>query len=116
METMRVLIAYGTSEGQTRKIAEHVARYLGSLGHDARAVDCADPESGRELDSFDVIVVASPVHQELHHRSVMAFVTAHKAALDAVRTAFISVSLSAGFAQGQVEARRYVDDFLKDMN
>ena len=41
---MRILIAYGTSEGQTRKIANKVAARMHELGHDAHLFDTASLE------------------------------------------------------------------------
>ena len=41
---MRILIAYGTSEGQTRKIANTVAARVHELGHDAHLFDTASLE------------------------------------------------------------------------
>jgi len=41
---MNVLVFYGTTEGQTRKIAQFVSDRLGVRGHEARLIDAAEAE------------------------------------------------------------------------
>lgn len=109
---MRILIAFGTSEGQTRKIAEAVAARVHDLGHDAHLFDTARSPADLHVDSYDQVVVAGSVHQQRHQESVEVFVTARLAELQKRPTLFLSVSLSAAFAEGMTEARSYVDAFL----
>jgi menaquinone-dependent protoporphyrinogen oxidase len=109
--SMRILIAYGTSEGQTRKIAKAVAARLNELGHDAHLFDTASPET-MHVESYDKIIIAGSVHQQRHQESVEVFVVAGLAELQTKPTLFLSVSLSAAFPDGLAEAQRYVDDFL----
>ena len=102
---MNVLIVYGTSEGQTRKIAEWAARHVRRHGHDAELRDSADVASGLNLERFDAFVVAASVHHEYHQATVRDFVVAHRRALDAKPSAFISVSLSAVLEGAHPEAK-----------
>jgi menaquinone-dependent protoporphyrinogen oxidase len=108
---MRILIAYGTSEGQTRKIAKTVAARLLELGHDAPFVDTAGLEESN-VGSYDKIIVAASVHQQRHQESVEVFVIANLAELQKKPTLFLSVSLSAAFPDGISEAQSYADNFL----
>ena len=62
---MRILIAYGTSEGQTRKIANRVAACVHELGHDAHLFDTASLED-THVGSYDKVIVAGSVHQQRH--------------------------------------------------
>ena len=109
---MRFLVAYGTSEGQTRKIAEAVAARVRDLGQDAHLFDTARRARDLHVDSYDKIVVAASVHQQRHQESVEIFVKAKSSELQNKPTLFLSVSLSAAFAEGMTEARSYVDAFL----
>jgi len=108
---MRILIAYGTTEGQTRKIATTVAGRLRALGDDAQLFDTASLED-IHVDSYDKIIVAGSVHQQRHQESVEVFVMASLAELQRRPTLFLSVSLSAAFPNGMSEAQSYVDAFL----
>lgn len=109
---MRILVAYGTSEGQTRKIAAAVADRVHGLGHDAHVFDTAGSLAGLDVASFDKIVVAGSVHQKRHQESVEDFVTAKLPELQSKPTLFLSVSLSAAFSEGMAEAQSYADAFL----
>jgi menaquinone-dependent protoporphyrinogen oxidase len=121
---MKFLIAYGTSEGQTRKIAEAAAVHLHDLGHDGHLFDTASSRRyGHQfdtvsspmdlhMDSYDRIVVAGSVHHRRHQESVEVFIMANFSELQKKPTLFLSVSLSAAFAEGMKEAWSYVRAFL----
>ena len=111
---MKILVAFGTLEGQTRKIAEAVAARVHDLGHDAHLFDTAGTGSPADLhvDSYDKIIVAGSVHHKRHQDSVEDSVTAKVAELQKKPTLFLSVSLSAAFPEGMTEAQSYVDAFL----
>jgi menaquinone-dependent protoporphyrinogen oxidase len=108
---MRILIAYGTSEGQTRKIAKTIAARMRELGRDADLFDTASLEN-IHVGSYDKVIVAGSVHQQRHQESVEVFVMANLAELQKRPTLFLSVSLSAAFPDGMLEAQSYVDEFL----
>ena len=109
---MNVLIVYGTTEGQTRKIAEWMAGHARKRGHETELRDSAAADSGLNLERFDAFIVAASVHQEHHQAAVRDFVMAHRRALEAKPAAFISVSLSSVLEGGQAEAKKYVATFL----
>lgn len=109
---MRILVAFGTSEGQTRKIAEAVAARVHGLGHVGHVFDTAGSLAGIDVDSYDKIVVAGSVHQKRHQESVEDFVTAKLPVLQNKPVLFLSVSLSAAFSEGIAEAQSYVDAFF----
>src|SRR5262249_15048907 len=108
---MGILIAYGTSEGQTRKTANKIAARIHELGHDAHLFDTVSLEE-TDVGSYDKVIVAGSVHQQRHQESVEVFVIASSAELQKRPTLFLSVSLSAAFRDGILEAQSYVDEFL----
>ena len=109
---MNVLIVYGTTEGQTRKIAEWTATHISERGHQAELYDSAAPVSDLDLETYDAFIVAASIHQECHQETVINFVIAHREVLDTRPSAFISVSLSAVLEGGGTEAQKYVDSFV----
>lgn len=113
---MKVLIAYGTTEGQTGKIVETVAGQIRGLGHEAVLFDTSSPRSDLEAGTFDRIIVAGSVHEERHQEAVEVFVLAHREVLSAKPTLFLSVSLAAAFEDKAADAQRYVDMFLDRVN
>ena len=74
---MNILIVYGTSEGQTRKIAEWTATHIRERGHEVALLDTAGLASHFiKLGRFDAFVIAASVHQEHHQETVTNFVFA----------------------------------------
>lgn len=112
---MNILVAYGTTEGHTRKIAEFIAGRVRELGHDTDLVDLSRKRGDANPETRDRIVIAASVHQRGHQEAVGGFVIANRAALDKKPTLFLSVSLSAAFEGGLPEAQKYIDDFLADL-
>ena len=109
---MTVLIVYGTSEGQTRKIAEWTAEHARSRGHQVELHASTALPPVLDLKSYQAFIVAASVHQRSHQETITDFVLAHRELLNARPSAFISVSLSAALEETKAEAQQYVDEFL----
>jgi len=107
---MDVLIVYGTTEGQTRKIAERTATYICERDHHAELRDSTEPMSNLNLETFHAFIIAASVHQQYHQDTATNFVIAHYKLLNAKPSAFISVSLSAVLERAA--AQGYVDHFV----
>jgi menaquinone-dependent protoporphyrinogen oxidase len=73
---VNVLIIYGTTEGQTRKIAEWTATYVRERGHEVELRDSAGPASCSDLETFHAFIIAASVHQECHQDNITNFATA----------------------------------------
>jgi menaquinone-dependent protoporphyrinogen IX oxidase len=52
----KILIGYGTTEGQTAKIADHLAKAIRSRGFDVDAVDLKQSKDVR-LPGYDAVIV-----------------------------------------------------------
>jgi menaquinone-dependent protoporphyrinogen oxidase len=52
----KILIAYGTTDGHTAQIAEHIADVFRGQGHEAAAVDLKRSPDAR-LDDYDAVIV-----------------------------------------------------------
>lgn len=93
MTTLAVF--YATREGQTRRIAEYVAKALRSRGLDVDVLDVgAALPADLDLARYAAVVLAASVHMGKHEGSMIRFVRAHRPALERLPTAFLSVSLS----------------------
>ena len=106
---MKLLIIYGTVEGQTRKIADFVAGEVARLGHDPVLIDAEDT-GAIEFGGVGAVILAASVHQRRHPRSFEAMLAAHAADLSAVPVLMLSVSLNAAFAEGREEAEDYLTE------
>lgn len=111
---MKVLVAFGTTEGQTKKIAHHIETALQSDGHACTLHNCEDTRDAPSISDFDAVIVAGSVHQKRHQPTITEFITAQRDALKAKPGAFISVSLSIIAEDGKAEAQQYVDDFITE--
>lgn len=110
---MHVLVAYGSVEGQTRKIARHMSGSVQSRGHDVTIFDAADLEDV-DMDLFDAAIIAAPVHMGAFHPAIVDWVGKNSAELDKLPSGFVSVSLGAAspFPEEQAEIAKLADDLF----
>jgi menaquinone-dependent protoporphyrinogen oxidase len=91
---MRAFILFSTTEGHARKLAQFAAARLTKLGHEVCICDAA--QSGLpDVAGFDAALLIASVHVAHYRRSFVTFARKHHDALNAIPTAFVSVSLSA---------------------
>ena len=110
---MNVLIAYATTEGHTREVVNRMTGMLTEAGHVVTRHDCGETGSGPDVSSFDAVLVAGSVHQEVHQPVLVEFVTNNLESLSSRPSAFVSVSLSAALESGKSTAQKYVDGFIQ---
>ena len=104
----KILIGYGTTEGQTARIAEYIADVIRGQGHEAQVLDLKRSKDV-PLDGTDAVVIGGSIHMGKHEESVGDFVRENRGALERLPSAFFSVSLA---AHGDMEnARAYVENF-----
>jgi menaquinone-dependent protoporphyrinogen oxidase len=110
-----ILIAYDTTEGQTRKISQHVSDVVAGLGHQVGLNDIRKLPSGFSFDQFDAAIVGASVHLGKHSKRFTEFVALHQKDLGNMPSAFFSVSLSAAGPEEEKkkEAEKFVTDVLE---
>jgi menaquinone-dependent protoporphyrinogen oxidase len=93
----RILIAYASSFGQTRKIANHLASELRSRGHEVELADAllAKPPP---VEDYDAVVIGSRIQFGLHARSLLEYVIDNRAELQAIPSYAFVVSMAAASA------------------
>ncbi len=91
--TLHILILYGTSDGQTAKVASAMAGTLRALHLDVDVVDAAGAERPRP-EKYAAVIVAASVQAGRYQRSVTRWVRENAAALGARPSAFVSVCLA----------------------
>jgi menaquinone-dependent protoporphyrinogen oxidase len=106
----KILIAYGTTEGQTAKIADFIAEVVRGRGHTADAVNVKQFQPG--LDGYDAIIVGGSIHMGKHEDYVGDFVRRNRTALERQPSALFSVSLAAHGDTANAEA--YVARFEQE--
>jgi menaquinone-dependent protoporphyrinogen oxidase len=113
---LKLLLAYASTEGQTRKIAGRMAVAARAAGHVVTEVECGAVPRGLDPATFDGIIVGASVHQGKHQPSAVEFARRFRAALRDVPSAFFSVSLEAALVgeEHQDMAHRYIREFLAE--
>jgi menaquinone-dependent protoporphyrinogen oxidase len=88
------LIAYATREGQTRRIAEHVARHLEQCRVPTVIVDLSTiaPTTPFELVDYGAVILASSVHNRRHEPEAVEFARWHARELSSMVCVVLSVS------------------------
>jgi len=90
-----LLIAYGTTDGHTTKIANALARAVRTCGADVDLFDTGSARQARskKADQYDAVIVAASLHAGGYQGSVVRWVRENAAALKTRPTAFVSVCL-----------------------
>jgi len=110
----RILVLYATVDGQTGRIAEHMAAALVQAGHEVKVRPASIPHAADDAALFDGVILGASIRHGRHAKYVTPLVRDCLKAL-AVPTAFFSVCLSAGGPGARPEAaRRYVDRLLRE--
>jgi len=109
-----LLVLYGTSEGQTKKIAAFITDRLQKRGHTVEMTPVDAVEAPLPTDGVDGVIVGASVHSGRHQDAVVQLVKANRSALLARPSAFVSVSLAVLDEAHHEEAQGYVDRFLAE--
>lgn len=91
---MKILIAYASTEGQTRKIVQFCADYLSEEGHSVELLQAADALE-TDLTRFDAVLLAASVHAGKYQKPLVKLATQQAETLGRMNSAFMSVSLAA---------------------
>ena len=112
---MRILIAYATTDGHTRKIARFAADSLNDLGHSTELLNVADAE-GLDLARFQAAILAASLHAGGYQKAMAEFLRNRASEVATLPTLFLPVSLSAAGndAEDWKGLRAAVDRFLAD--
>ena len=92
---MKVLVLYGTTEGQTRKIADFVTTKLKQRGDIVTMIDAADVPWDLRPKDYDAAILAGSLHAGVYQTPLIHFARKFHETLNKMPTAFFSVSLSA---------------------
>ena len=109
----KLVIVYGTGEGQTAKIAQYIANVARNHDQTVEVYHVHALPAGFSLQAFDAAIVGASIHDGQYPGAILDFVTAHRAYLADTPSAFFTVCLTATqnteAAGGQ--AQQYVHTF-----
>jgi menaquinone-dependent protoporphyrinogen oxidase len=92
---MRILIVYGTTEGHTRELCNFIARRLRDLGRQVTVEEAGMDPRYPDPTPYDAVFLAASLHVGRFQAQLVEFVRSHHDELNAMRSAFIPVSLAA---------------------
>ena len=111
-----ILIVYGTREGQTAKVAEHIAGIARKQGLVAQVADAKDLPDPAAVDAVDAVLVGASVQKGLFAPAILDWVGNHRSLLERVPSAFFTVSLTSStleVAESRKNAEEYVSSFVQ---
>lgn len=109
---MKTLILYFTTDGQTKKIADHLAA---QIQHEVEVISLQDQAVNftEKLANADQIVIGASIRYGHFNPLVYRFVAEHQAVLNQKKSAFYGVNLTARKANRKTaETNTYVRKFL----
>ena len=107
----KILIGYGTTEGQAARIADRIVGVIRRHGIEAQALDLKQ-STDTGLDGYDAVIVGASIHMGKHEAYVVDFVRKNRLKLEGMPSAFFSVSLAAHGDTANAEA--YVANFEQE--
>ena len=108
----KVLVVYGSTYGQTDRVAHRIAAVLSSAGQMVDIHRADQLPDTLWLAAYDGFVVAASVLMGHHQEYVRAFVRRNATLLNEVPSAFVSVCGAAGDDPPQAQA--YIDSLLRE--
>src|SRR5689334_13903279 len=110
---MKILIVYGTTEGQTRKISDFMEVILKNGGHEVIVANAS--ETPPSPSSYDAVIIGASIHIHKYQSSVLHYINRHVDSLNKIPSAFFSVCLAiaSDHEEEHQEARKITTDFLE---
>lgn len=108
----KILIVYGSGEGQTAKIAHEIAETLTGLAAQADMFSGTEIPADMDLQTYDGVIIGASIHLDKYQKYMLDFAKRHAEILTAKPAAFFSVCLTAAGDSSDERAR--VDAYLAE--
>ena len=109
---MKILIVYGTTEGQTRKISRFMEAILKDGGHEVTVADAS--ETPPSPSAYDAVIIGASVHIHKYQSAVLHYINRHVEALNKRPCAFFSVCLAEVFEFNHIGSRTIVNEMTPE--
>ncbi len=110
---MKILIIYGTVEGQSRKIARFMEEVLQEDGHQVVIADAI--EEPPNPTGYEIVIVGSSIHMHKYNTAIRDYVMNHIDLLNKIPSVFYSVcmAVASDIPEEHEEAAGIAQSFLK---
>jgi menaquinone-dependent protoporphyrinogen oxidase len=110
---MKVIVLYGSFDGQSRDIAYRIAEVIGRGGHQVQVVPAQAKGIHDRIEAADAVIVGGAVRYGHHQKALERAVRDNYVAIVERPNAFFSVCMSAAGPHAKpATAWSYVDDFI----
>lgn len=113
----RIALIYGTTEGQTKKIAGHIADRFSQKGVRVETYDGKQLPKDFEPSEYEGVIVGASVHAGRYPKYIQKVVREHRDELQSMPSAFFSVSLSESdeSEEAREKVRTLIHQFLEGL-
>jgi menaquinone-dependent protoporphyrinogen oxidase len=110
----KILVLYGSKDGQTARVARRIGDDLRHDGHTVTVLSADSPQAMRAIDEHDAVIVGGGIRYGHFPKFLEQLVLARAVALSDRPNAFFSVCLSGGGPGARPKtAASYVDQFRR---
>ena len=112
----KILVLYGTTDGQTLKIAERIGDIARSQKFEVEGINAADLPATFTMSSYQAFIIGSSLRNRKYNAAVIQFIKDHKDDLNRNPATFFSVSMGDYTNFGRKGVRKLLKDFLGKMD
>lgn len=111
---MQILIIYGSREGQTKKIAEHIATVLDAKGHQVTTLSVTSLPAGFTPEHFAAAIIGGSIHMGKFPKHLAKFITRYRDWLNNIPSVFFTVCMAINSKQpgATAQASHYGENFV----
>lgn len=95
----KILILYGSTEGQAAKIARYIGRVISEKGYMVDVLDGRTLPRNFSLEPYSAAIIGASMHISGYQKYIATFIQRHRTELERIPAAFFSVSLSEAYSQ-----------------
>ncbi len=114
----RLLIVYGSEEGQTAKVAKRLAEFCRNRHHDVDLFYGKKAPADLSIASYDGVIVGASIHMGRHQKYMVELTKKYCSELTTQFSAFFTVCLTANSnsPEDKAQVEQYVQDFMEATN
>ena len=111
----RILIVYGSEEGQTAKITNHMADFYRSRHHEVDTVYGKEAPASLPITEYDGVLIGASIHMGRHAKYMIDLAKSHRDELNRELTAFFTVCLTAksDAPADRAQVEQYVENWIE---